>query len=202
MNQRLVWNFEFTPKTSLSLANLVDKKDEQIKWETRYFWPDNKIIVLNSIDKSLLDLTQYKQKHREDCYYLLPGTSYNIKKRREQLIYKPLIKQSSHAAGYGAKIILSDHQDHPLSPDLREITQQVEQEGVEVYVKKEALIYKLPTNPTVKIELARLEACNQIYFSLCIEGKSLHLVETISKHLLDEPVSCQYVTFLKNLLKL
>ncbi|QMT61437.1 hypothetical protein [Legionella sp. PC997] len=202
MNQRLVWNFEFTPKTGLSLPTLVDKKDEQIKWEKRFFWPDNKIIILNIIDDSLLDLAQYKQKHREDYYYLLPGTNYNIKKRREQLLYKPLLKQSNHTAGYGAKIILSDSYDQPLPPDLQEIAQQVEQKGIEVCVKKEALIYKLPTKPSIKIELARVEVCNQIYFSLCIEGKSLHLVETISKHLLDEPVSCEYVTFLKNLMKL
>lgn len=202
MNQRLVWNFELTPKTRLPLATLVDKKDEQLKWEIRYFWPDNEVIVLNALDNSLLDLANYKQKHREDYYYLLPGQNYNIKKRRDQLLYKPLLKQANHAAGYGAKIILGNLPDQLTPPDIQEIMHQVEQEGIEIYVKKEALIYKLPTNPTVKIELARLEVRNRIYFSLCIEGKSLHLVETVSKHLLDQPVSCEYVTFLKNLLKL
>ncbi len=202
MNQRLVWNFELTPKTSLPLATLVDKKDEQLKWEIRYFWPDNEVIVLNALDNSLLDLANYKQKHREDYYYLLPGQNYNIKKRRDQLLYKPLLKQANHAAGYGAKIILDRLQNSAIPPDLQNMMQHVEKDGVGVSVKKEALIYKFPTTPTVKMELARLEVHQKIYFSLCIEGKSLRLVETVSKHLLDQPVSCEYVTFLKNLLKL
>lgn len=201
-NQRLAWNFEFTPKASLPLADLVDKKDEQLKWEIRYFWPDNEPIILNTIDNSLLELANYKQKHREDDYYLLPSQNYNIKKRRDRLLYKPLLKQTNHAVGYGPKIILERTQDQPTPPELQEIMQQVEQEGIEVSVKKDALIYKCPTKPKVKIELARLEVRQKIYFSVCIEGRSLRLVEMISKHLLDEPISCEYVTFLKNLLQL
>ncbi|KTD70917.1 hypothetical protein [Legionella tucsonensis] len=201
-NQRLVWNFEFAPKASLPLAHFVDKKDEQLKWEIRYFWPDNETIILNTIDNSLLELANYKQKIREDYYYLLPGQNYNIKKRREQLLYKPLLKQTNHAAGYGTKITLEQTQEQPIYPELHEIMQHVEKEGIEVFVKKEALIYKFPTKPKVKIELARLEVLQKIYFSVCIEGRSLHLVEMISKHLLNEPVSCEYVTFLKNLLQL
>ncbi|CAM3068132.1 Uncharacterised protein [Legionella steigerwaltii] len=202
MNQRLVWNFEFTPKASLPLSTFIDEKNETLKWEKRYFWPDSETIILNTIDSSLLDLANYKQKHKEDYYYLLPGHNYNIKKRHEQLLYKPLLQHANHAAGFGAKIILTPLQEQPLPADLQEIIHHVETEGVGVYVKKEAFIYKFPTTPTIKIELARLEVLHQIYFSLCIEGKSLRLVETISKHLLDGPVSCEYVTFLKNLLKL
>lgn len=180
----------------------MDKKDEQLKWEVRYFWPDNETIILNTIDNSLLELANYKHKHREDYYYLLPGRNYNIKKRRNQLLYKPLLKQTNHAAGYGTKITLEQTQEQPISPKLHEIMQHVEKEGIEVFVKKEALIYKFPTKPKVKIELARLEVLQKIYFSVCIEGRSLRLVEMISKHLLNEPVSCEYVTFLKNLLQL
>ncbi|MCE0721604.1 MULTISPECIES: hypothetical protein [Legionella] len=201
-NQRLVWNFEFAPKASLPLAHFVDKKDEQLKWEIRYFWPDDEAIILNTIDNALLELANYKQKIREDYYYLLPGQNYNIKKRRDQLLYKPLLKQINHAVGYGRKITLERTQDQVLPPELQKMIQQVEDEGIEIFVKKEALIYKFPTEPKVKIELARLEVLQKIYFSVCIEGKSLQLVETISKHLLDEPVSCEYVAFLKNLMQL
>ncbi|HHT0593433.1 TPA: hypothetical protein ACTXXA_002481 [Legionella anisa] len=201
-NQRLVWNFEFAPKANIPLAHFEDKDDEELKWEIRYFWPDNEPIILNTVDNSLLELANYKQKLREDCYYLLPGQNYNIKKRREQLLYKPLLKQINHAVGYGRKIILERTQDQDLPPELQAMVQQVEKEGIEVFVKKEALIYKFPTQPKVKIELARLEVLQKIYFSVCIEGKSLQIVETISKHLLDEPVSCEYVTFLKNLMQL
>jgi len=203
MNQRLVWNFELAPKESLPLATFVDKKSEELKWEVRYFWPDSEIIILNAIDSSLFDLANYKQKHKEDYYYLLPGQNYNIKKRHEQLLYKPMVKHANHAVGYGAKITLTPLQEQqPLPADLQEIIHHVETEGVGIFVKKESFIYKFPTTPTIKIELARLEVLHKIYFSLCVEGKSLHLVETISKHLLDGPISCEYVTFLKNLLKL
>ncbi|KTC80523.1 hypothetical protein Lche_2543 [Legionella cherrii] len=202
MNQRLVWNFEFAPKASAPLATFVDKEDENLKWEMRYFWPDSEIIILNTIDSSLLDLANYKQKHKEDYYYLLPGCNYNIKKRHEQLLYKPLLEHANHAVGYGAKITINPLQEQSLPLELQKIIPHIETKGVSVYVKKEAFIYKFPTTPTIKIELARLEVLHKIYFSLCIEGKSRRLVETISQHLLNEPVSCEYVTFLKNLLKL
>src|SRR5215218_4572228 len=115
MNQRLVWNFEFTSKATLPLTTYVDKTDIFLKWEIRYFWPEGKPIILNTIDTSLLELTQYKQKIRDDYYYLLPGHQYNIKKRRDQLLYKPLLKQTKRAFGYGEKIILHPSQDQAPS---------------------------------------------------------------------------------------
>ncbi|KTD13590.1 hypothetical protein Lgra_0882 [Legionella gratiana] len=207
MNQRLIWNFEFTPKKSLPLATYVDSKDDHIKWEARYFWQDNKPIILNTIDPSLLDITHYKQKHKEDYYYLLPEQNYNIKKRRNQLLYKPLLQKTDSAFGFGTKILLSTpqdslHQTELTDPDLLKIMHQVTNESIEVPVKKEAFIYSFSTQPKIKMELARLDIFDKVYFSVCIEGRSLYLVETISKYLLEEQVSCEYVTFLKSLLKL
>lgn len=202
MNPRLVWNFEFSSKTNAPVPHFTEENTDDLKWEIRYFWPENEIIILNPIAPSLLDLANYKRKHKEDYYYLLPERNYNIKKRNDQLLYKPLLKQNNQDAGYGAKIILTSPNDQSLPSDLQKIIPQIETDGVGVYVKKEAFIYKFPTTPAIKIELARLEVLHKVYFSLCIEGKSHHLVETISKHLLDKPVSCEYVTFLKNLLKL
>lgn len=207
MNQRLVWNFEFTPKKCLPLATFVDIKEDHIKWEVRYFWPDSKPIILNTIDPSLLNITDYQQKRNEDCYYLLPDQNYNIKKRRNQLFYKPLLQNTNSAFGFGAKIILNSSQDSIdqnglTDPDLLKIMHQVTKESIEISLNKEALSYTFPTKPKTKLELARLEVQNKIYFSLCIEGRSLNLVETISQHLLKEYVSCDYVTFLKSLLKL
>lgn len=207
MNQRLVWNFEFASQKNLSLATLKDIKEEHVKWEIRYFWPDDKPIILNAIDQSLLDITKYQQKDKEDYYYLLSGHNYNIKKRRNELLYKPLLQKKDAAFGFGTKIILSPLQD-PIhktdltDPQLLKIMQQVSQESTEVSVKKETFSYKLPTKPKIKIELERLEVLNKVFFSLCIEGKSLNLVETISEHLLEGQVSCEYVTFLKSLLNL
>lgn len=208
MNQRLVWNFEFAPKTSsLPEEFLVKKETEELKWEIRFFWPNDEAIVLNAIDNSLLDLANYHQKHRDDYYYLLPNRNYNIKRRRHELLYKPLLKKSELALGFDAKINI-DYQTEPpktiphQDPVVQEIVQRVGTEGVEAYVRKEAFIYKFPTHPTIKLELARLEVHNKVYFSACVEGKALELVENIAEHLLGKHISCEYVTFLKNILHL
>jgi hypothetical protein len=199
MIQRLVWNFEFSHKKEIPLSGLVDNEQDDLKWERRFFWPENQIISLCNIDDSLLDLANYHQKHKEDTYYLLPHSDYNIKTRRDELQFKPVIRRTSSAAGFGIKINL-DADDN--SPELHEMAHQARKEGITVFVKKEAFIYKFHTHPNIKLELARLEVNNAVYFSACVEGKSLFLVETLSELLLGNQVSCEYVTFLKNITKL
>ncbi len=186
MNQRLVWNFELTQKKKDLPEKFPEQKSDPLKWEIRFFWPENQIVTLNKIDDSLLNLSRYQCKYREDLYYLLPDSHCNIKRRRDQFFYKPLLKQSNQAMGFGTKIKLDDLPKN--SP------------AIEVAVKKEAFIYKFPTKPSIKLELARLEVCNKVYLSLCIEGKSLNIVESIAEHLLEKQVSCEYVSFLKNIL--
>lgn len=117
MNQRLIWNFEFASKAPFVLAYPEDTEDK-LKWEFRYFWPDHEIIILNLIHHSLLDLANYKRKSKEDYYYLVPGFNYNIKRRRNKLLYKPLLKYKNQASGYGAKIILDDPQITLTNSDL------------------------------------------------------------------------------------
>lgn len=202
MNQRLIWNFEFTAQaTSLPTELFIKRESEDVKWEIRFFWPNDEIIVLNTLDNSLLDITNYQQKSREDYYYLLADSNYNIKRRRNQLMYKPLLKQTPQAMAFGSKITI-DSLDDSADPQLKKIAQQIAQQGVEVYVNKVAFIYKFATTPTVKLELARLQVHNQVYLSACIEGKSLFLVEHIAERLLEKQDSCEYVTFLKNTLHL
>jgi hypothetical protein len=205
MDQQLIWNFEFYYPKPRGLTNAAENCDP-VKWEARFFWPENQIINLCAIDESLIDLTNYQHKQKEDHYYLLPDHNYNIKRRRDELLYKPLLNQSAHASGFGAKISLEtlnedtiSNKDYLLS--LKKIARQIPKKGIEVIVKKESFSYKFSSHPTIKLELARLEVCNKIYFSACIEGKSLYLVETISHLLLGEQVSCDYVTFLKNIIK-
>ena len=205
MNQRLIWNFEFFTKKIVSFSNLVEPPDS-LKWEIRYFWPENHIICLYNIDDSLLDITQYQQKYKEDCYYLLPEDNCNIKYRRNQLLYKPLLKRTSKAVGYGAKINLSAISDSPdeqqqSSDYLLELLHQAQSFGKKINVQKTSFTYKFATTPHVKLELAQLVVDEKVYFSACIEGKSLPLVETINKLLLDDQVSCEYVTFLKSINK-
>lgn len=179
---------------------------EDLKWEIRFFWSEEQIIKLYNIDNSLLDLATYQQKHKEDYYYLLPDCNYNIKRRRDELLYKPILKQSANAIGFGRKINLEKISDCPDQEPaniryLKKILKQTKTSGKEIPIKKEAFIYKFPTSPVIKLELARLEVNNKVFFSTCIEGRSLYLVETITEHLLDKHVSCDYVTFLKNIIK-
>lgn len=207
MNQRLVWNFEFSPNKPPPLTRLAIKNKEDLKWEARFFWPDDQIITLYAVDKASLDLALYEQKHKEDDYYLLPDSNYNIKLRRNELLYKPILKQTPYATGFGAKTNLStitchSNEHDPSTLDLDKVMQQAKELGTVVHVKKESFIYKFQTRPTIKLELARLEVHNKVYFSACVEGRSLYLVEKISEHLLGKQVSCDYVTFLKNNLQI
>ncbi|MGL6037009.1 MAG: hypothetical protein ACRC0B_07515 [Legionella sp.] len=193
--QRLIWNFEFIAAKKIPPKYFKAKEHEQLKWEARYFWPADNIIQLAAIDISLLDIANYQQKHREDEYYLLPDCDFNIKKRRDELLYKPLIEHSKQVYGFGAKINLLD--EHPNNLEL---LANVKSNGLRVLVKKEAFIYKFNTKPTVKLELSRIELCDDVYFSLCLEGKSRELVKGLSGLILGKAISCNYVSFLKNVL--
>lgn len=196
MAQRLVWNFEVSATSAFSLAQLHEEQQDTLKWEARFFWPEEDIITLYAIDDSLHNLAFYKQKHREDEYYLLPTLHYNIKRRRNELLYKPIVSQSNFATGFGSKIRL----DEDNTALLDEMRGQIAHAQV-VPVVKDAFIYPFKTVPTVKLELARLEVANKVYFSACVEGRSAFLVEQISKHLLGGRISCDYVSFLKDILK-
>lgn len=201
MNQRLIWNFEFSAPKLLSFDGIVDTSTADLKWEVRYFWPETAIICLNTIDLALTDISHYEHKHKEDSYYLLPNVDYNIKRRRDTLLYKPKLKQKKQAVGFGPKINLEDCVNQPTDENqqLADLVHQVETNSTVVDVKKESFVYKFSTTPVIKLELARLEVHGLVFFSACVEGRSLKLVETISEHLLAKHVSCDYVTFLKKI---
>ncbi|HAZ7572946.1 TPA: hypothetical protein ACGCKQ_000349 [Legionella pneumophila] len=205
--QRLVWNFEFSSIQTPPLTTLGHDVQDNLKWEKRYFWPPDQIIRIHAIDSSLLDLANYQKKHKEDYYYLLPDSDYNIKQRRNELLYKPVIKQSGSALGFGPKVHLETPQTLSCHGDAehmnrQELLKKIKEKGIVVFVKKEAFVFKFPTTPTVKLELARLEVKNEAYFSACVEGRSLTLVETISVLLFGNQPSFEYVTFLKKTLKI
>jgi hypothetical protein len=206
MNQRLVWNFEFGPGNIIPLSRLEANEKDDLKWEVRYFWPDEQTIVLNNIDNGLLNLANYERKFKDDCYYLLPDNDFNIKLRRNEVQYKPLIQQVNNVLGFGHKIILDKQLQNPneeasFTSYLQQLAKQIKQVGIGITVKKESYTYKFPTNPPIRLELSRLEIDSTVYFSICIEGKSLFLVETLSNHLLDNQISCDYVHFLKKIVK-
>ncbi len=207
MSQRLVWNFEFaTPSTVDFILPEEEAHQESIRWESRFFWPADQIIQLNTIDEGLLDLGNYQQKYKEDYYYLIPDYNFNIKRRRNELLYKPLVKQTTGALGFGPKINLDEvsnikTQYQADALQVQKTIQQSSERITELLVKKESFTYKFSTHPAIRLELAHLEIKGAIYFSLCIEGKSLSLVENIRQALFDESITSDYVSFLKNKIK-
>ncbi|CDZ76522.1 hypothetical protein BN59_00792 [Legionella massiliensis] len=206
MNTRLVWNFEINQNNLLNFENLSAER-EDIRWEARYFWPGETIISLNGLDERFLALSDYEAKHRQDRYALLANHNFNIKQRRMQWLYKPLFAEVEGLRAYGKKIDLDECLADEILPGsngvrAQDLIEQIEKNQTTVDLVKEALIYKFPSEPTIKLELARLKLKEAVYFSLCVEGRSQFLVSLIAKHLLGTQVSCDYVSFLKQSLTL
>lgn len=205
MNKRLVWNFEINADPPLQMHNeREDVEPSQARWESRFFWPDDQIITLSGLDDSLRELSRYQIKQREDIYFLLPNTDYNLKLRRNQLFYKPIVMKKTQAIGYGKKIKLEDQAPQAQLPGCNEAGTQafiarIHSQGKKIKVEKEALIYTFETTPITKLELAWLHIGNKAYFSVSIESRSIQLVESITKQLLGDLCACDYVTFLKKI---
>jgi hypothetical protein len=206
MIHRLVWNFEFTTAKGWDISQLQEKKEENLKWEARFFWAEEEIIRFALIDTALLELVNYQHKQKKDYYYVLPDKEYNIKRRRDELLYKPLIKKTKHVSGFGSKVNLGELSKTPdvenCIIDAPVIIEQLTLNSIEVLVKKESFTYKFPVQPQIKLELSRIEINHHIYFSACVEGKSRDLVEKISKHLVSKKTSSDYISFLKKRIKI
>ena len=181
MNTRLIWNFEINDEAPLSLPPLDVEEADNARWESRFFWPEHEIIVLNGLDERFLDISRYEAKRRHDVYCLLDDQDYNLKIRRNQLLYKPVISKTEHAVAYGKKI------------DFEE-----EHNGRYLSVEKEALIYRFETSPITKLELARLKMADTIWFSVNIESRAKHWVDSIREQMFGEKKTSDYVTFLKS----
>lgn len=193
MAQRFIWNFEFSDAKTHLIASLPHQDEDELKWEARYFWNSDEIIRLSLIDPLLLRLSHYQIKEKHDCYFLLAKHHQNIKLRHGKLQYKPLIKQSAYAFGFGAKVELNvDDKDCFL-------TQKQIDKGTEIIVHKESVGFKWNNHPSIKLELSRLEINHAVYFSACVEGRSQVLVEAISEQLLGKHNTTDYVAFLKTL---
>lgn len=204
MNKRLIWNFEINSENPLKIPDICDENKQTDRWESRFFWPEQTIIVLNGLDERFLALSHYEAKHRQDTYCLLPDTNYNLKIRRNQPLYKPIMMSTRQATAYGKKINLYKEKQTKQLPgagetDAETLLARIQKEGLRVDVEKEALIYRFETTPTLKLELARLCVANTIWFSVNIESHSRRLVESITQQMFDDHASCDYVTFLKGL---
>ena len=202
MNKRLVWNFEIAQNKSIQWPNPNDVKKETHRWEARFFWPANHIILLNGLDESFMELSRYDITQREDTYYLLGDAHYNLKRRRDELLYKPVMMKHPEATAYGKKIKLSEWPPHTPLPGCQEkdaltLLTRITHEGTAITVNKEALTYHFATQPKTTLELAWLRIANHAYFSLSIESRARVYVLSLTQQLLGQVQTEDYVTFLK-----
>lgn len=203
MNKRLVWNFELLTDNPLDFRGLPQDEPDILRWEARFFWPENTIVCLQSLSDSFLDLSGYNVKKRQDSYFIMANKNLNIKKRRDELLYKPLVKQTVSSQGFGKKVnLLTQATENILMGTPPLTTQQLftlMENHSQMDVIKTALIHKLPTTPTIKLEFARLCIHERYYLSVCVEGRSEMLVNQISKCLLPNDTSTDYVRFLQDI---
>ena len=205
MNKRLIWNFEIDSTNSLQLPENNDAfSPEEPRWESRYFWPEDERITLYGLSESFLELSRYRIKHREDTYHLLQNFEYNLKIRRDQLFYKPLLTIEGNLYAYGKKINLAEFPANTPLPqsseaDAATLTKRVQLESKPVRVIKEALIYRLVPNPKTKLELSWLRIASRAYFSVSIESPSKFLVKSLATQIVRSDKATNYISFLKTL---
>jgi hypothetical protein len=205
MSKRFIWNFEINQTSPIHLPSINDALPENMHWESRYFWPEHKPIVLNGLDDSFLALSRYTIKQRHDKYVILDKFDLNLKFRRDALIYKPKQQQTPIASAYGKKIkydsISLALPPDSLSIEVEAFRQMISEPSNNIEVEKEAVLYKFPTTPKLKIELARINIKNKIFYSFSIESPVLAWVEYLSHHVISSKTPMDYVTFIKSILK-
>jgi len=204
MNKRLVWNFEINPDIPFQQSTITNVELNEARWEARFFWPEDNIIILNGLSPDFLNLSGYDIKHKNDIYYLLPKADYNLKIRKNELYYKPILMKKSKAIAFGKKIKLSEQdKDSKLlgceEKSVSSLLEDIKRHGKTIEINKEAISYKFLTSPATKLELSRLKVENKIYFSASIESYSRELVEITTKQLLGSVNTSDYVKFLKRI---
>lgn len=206
MNKRFVWNFEINTDDRLEIPAAEHFVQSPNHWESRFFWPQDQIVTLHGLNDDFLQLSNYQIKHRHDTYYLLPNADYNLKTRHDQLFYKPILMKKPQAIAYGKKIKLDDEAANLQFPGYEDkgvaaLITYIKNHGKKITVEKEALIYRFDTIPAIKLELAWLYVSNKSYLSVSIESRSFSLVESMTRQLLGDLPTSDYVSFLGEISK-
>jgi len=179
---RFIWQFELTGRQWLPQGNW--QKDSH-KWEIRYFWPIDQIVELN-LNEQQLNWDQGECKLQRDVYWLDVNNPTNIKQRRDQLVYKPVVQQHHNRTAFDKK--------QRLDPD--ELSQS---NFKTIEVEKMALQLKIHQKPKCMLELSKIQLQNQTFSSLCIESRCGELLDNIDDHLQLSGKACDYITFLRGI---
>lgn len=195
-SKRFIWQFDLDMQNPIQFP-LQSYEKEPISWEARYFWHEDEIITIHGLTSDFLKPSNYRFKKTHDTYYILPHRTHNLKKRHGKLFYKPLIAERNGLFGFEKKIALDAQSQKNLHlPALTELI-----DATRIQVKKEVLLHTFKTRPAVKMEIARLAVENQIYMTFCLEANSYSLVDQLRSRLIRDRKTCQYVHWIKNILK-
>ena len=210
MTHHFIWGFQFNPVNPLLCKNLkqllktIDYEGEcRKKWESRFFWPDNSVVILNNLPPLLLQLNQYKIKSRQDSY-ILKG-NLNIKLRKNKVHYKALIQQQGNCYCYAKKDKIKLQKKNKtklcqLIPQLSSWNEElpfkqfVEQFHTIITLDKEILIHSL--TPTVRLEFSRIQLNNHYYLSFSLESFSRQSLEELVKLIIPMGKAQSYTDFL------
>ena len=207
MNERLVWNFEINTQKLLELPlNHARFQEDVSRWEVRYFWPHHQFILIQGLIPECFTFANVKCKQHRDTYYLLKDYPYNIKHRRTdegvKWVYKPLLDIKNNCQSFGKKINLKQVEPDCLLEPSRlsaaTLLSLIETQSMPVFVEKSALTYSLRSEPSIKIELSRIQINGgAIFFSASIEGYSYEGVNTFRQRLFPQEKPSDYIEFLK-----
>lgn len=206
IKKRLIWNFEVDAARPIACAAFPPAIKEDWRWEARCFWPEEEVVALAGLPEGLLDLPMAELSERQDRYLLLPDWHLNLKYRRGELLYKPRMQTGKAAQAFAKKINLADLiEDAPLPGEPKLTGSQLKallDEARLVEVHKTALMVPWPSTPKCKLEFARLRLQDQVFWSLSIESRAESLTEGLMQALLPKAKPADYVSFLKQQLRL
>jgi hypothetical protein len=204
-----LWNFRLSP---ISVSFPQDPLQESLiktisgKWEVRYFWPlPHEDIIIPAFDSSLFQIENYRHKIHDDCYLLTQDKDLNLKVRSNELLVKKQLVKSEGICGFLKKerIPLSLRKDefsslpqnNQISQVLFEISGKKSPFNV-LPVLKESMRIKLDGFHKMHLEFSRVFISDQIFLSLCLEGKNFHEIKFLN-NILGIPIPpLSYTEFL------
>lgn len=218
MKKNFIWQFQFElQKQPCWQAMIASENDDNIgeisdaRFEQRFFWADDEIIMINGFSLSELWLSQYLFETNHDNY-LLSGNDCNLKFRKKKLHLKPLVQETDGIAQFAAKEKYHLVKDLPAiskilnNPNLLSIQKDIETiklalkkyyPVIEIYKER----FQLPIKQlNASIEFSRLSLNNKIFHSVVIESDKAHRIIELRKAMaLPLANSKTYAVFLKEL---
>ncbi len=198
-----IWNFYinisdfnqsnlFSCETSEKIA-----KEDKAKWEARYFFPIETPIVLNWPHSLPFSFHFAKAKTHEDTYIIHPEHVINLKKRRSDIYYKPLIKKKQGLFYFGKKEAIDENNPIKLSQTTQLDSTRIQNEGTLIALTKNVLKFNYDHPMRCQLEFGWFISQEKNYSTFGIESKSFETVRTLSSFILPNEKKTDYINFLK-----